>query len=262
MNIIAVDDERLALNALTEAIRQAAPGAQTDAFQRQEELLNFARTSPCDVAFLDIRMRGMSGLELARRLKDMQPYVNIIFVTGHDDYALEAVNMRASGYVLKPVTKEKIEAELADLRRPVERPSANALYVQCFGNFEVFANGAPLAFRHSKTKELLAYLVDRQGANCTMGELTSVLYEHKPDSESRRSQLRNLISDLRTVLKAAGFEDAVIKGHNVVAVNPGAMDCDYYDFLKALPSGINRYHGEYMRQYSWAEVTTAALPRK
>lgn len=71
------------------------------------EALTCMQENPCDIAFLDIRMRSMTGLELARKLKDIHPKINIIFVTGYDEYAGEAMRLHASGYIEKPVTEEK-----------------------------------------------------------------------------------------------------------------------------------------------------------
>lgn len=64
------------------------------------------------MAFLDIDMRGTNGMELAKRLKENQPKINIIFVTGYSEYMGDAFSIHASGYVLKPPTKEKIELEI------------------------------------------------------------------------------------------------------------------------------------------------------
>lgn len=80
--------------------------------------------------------------------------------------------------------------------------------IQCFGNFEIFVGGRPLSFKRSKSKELLAYLVDRNGATCTNGEMLAVLWEDKPDTASLHSHLRNLIFDLSHTLEDAGVNRA------------------------------------------------------
>lgn len=83
-------------------------------------------------------MRGMTGVELAKKLKDAYPKINIIFVTGFDQYTGEAMKMHASGYIMKPVTAEKVKEEMENLRNPIEPLSDKLLRVQCFGNFDVF----------------------------------------------------------------------------------------------------------------------------
>lgn len=232
MNVYAIDDEKMALNALVRAIEEAVPGAVIHSFTKPSEMIAAIPSTPCDVAFMDIRMPGITGLELAGQLKAVYPNVNIIFVTGYGDHGVEAMNLRASGYLMKPVTKEKVEHEMLALRNPIsEEGDGKKLYIQAFGNFEVFANGEKLNFRRVKTKELFAYLVDRMGADCSMGELMSVLWENGDDSRSMQSHLRVLISDLRQVLKEADASDAIIKGRNVIALNTEIVNCDYYNYL-------------------------------
>lgn len=259
MKIIAVDDEKLALEALTDSISEAVPGADIQAFRKPSEALLFVRENPCDIAFLDIQMRGMTGLELAQKLKDVHGNINIIFVTGYSEYTLEAFRVYASDYLLKPTTPEKVRQAMEHLRNPVIPKQEKRLKIQCFGNFDVFSDGKPIVFKRAKTKELLAYLVDRMGTTCTMGELMSVIWENGPDTCSRQSNLRNLIHDLKRVLTEAGAGDIIIKGRNAISIDKDAVDCDYYDFLHHIPYAVNCYHGEYMMQYSWAEITTAAL---
>ena len=259
MRIIAVDDERLALEALIDSIETAVPDALVRGFRDPAAALDFLGGHRCDVAFLDISMRGMSGLELARRIKTCSRNTNIVFVTGYSEYALDAFRLYVSDYLLKPATPEAVKRALQQLRTPVLPEHTHPVHVQCFGNFEVFVNGKPLSFSRGKTKELLAYLIDRKGASVAMGELAAILWEDGPDTLSRQSNLRNLISDLRKTLCAAGAGDIILKSRNTIAVNPDALDCDYYDFLQHIPYAVNRYQGEYMAQYSWAELTAAAI---
>lgn len=249
MRIIAVDDEKIALAGIMQAIAEAAPNAEINGFRHPEEALEYAKSQPVDVAFLDIEMRSMSGMELAGKLAEIKKDTNIIFTTGYSEYAAEAFGIRASGYVLKPVTAEKIKTELGDLKYPVAED--RRLTVMTFGNFEVFFCGAPLTFKYNKTKELFAYLIDRQGAFCSKDELSSVLWEN--NAAGKASYFANLRYDLLTTLEGLGLGDVVIKRRGAVAVDASKISCDYYDWLR----GVNRenYKGEYMSQYSWAEAT-------
>lgn len=165
MNIIAIDDEKLALELLAAAIKEAEPDSSVRAFRRADALLEFAAESRIDVAFLDIELRGCSGLELAAMLKNRCPDVNIVFVTGYSSYTLDAFSLRASGYLMKPVSSEAVRNELENLRNPLNQEMAHQkLHVQTFGNFEVFYRGSALHFGRAKSKELFAYLIDRKGA--------------------------------------------------------------------------------------------------
>ena len=106
MKIIAVDDERIALEGLLDVIREAAPGVELTGFEYPEDALNFVSDYSCNVAFLDVEMAEMSGVELAGQLKLRNPDINIIFATGFEEYRKEAYDLHASGYLTKPITVE------------------------------------------------------------------------------------------------------------------------------------------------------------
>lgn len=261
MKIIAVDDEKLALDTLVDSIEKAVPDAGITGFRKPDDALQFICENDCEIAFLDIKMRGMTGLELAKRLKQIRGDINIIFVTGYSEYSLDAFRLYASDYLLKPATPDAVKLAMEHLRTPLKPVQTKRVRFQCFGNFEVFVDDKPLVFKRQKSKELLAYLVDRMGASATMGELMTVIWSDGPDTSSRQSNLRNLIAELRNVLSEAGVESIILKNRNSIALDCKAVDCDYYDFLRHIPYAVNSYHGEYMMQYSWAEVTTAVLPQ-
>lgn len=253
MEIIAADDEPLALRSLVKAIKEAKPDVQIQAFDEPESVLEYAGGHQIDVAFLDIEMGTMSGIEVAKRLKLQNPKINIIFVTAYDKYMADAIQLRMSGYVTKPATKDKILVELEDLKHPVVNNNSSMLTVKCFGNFEVFYDGKILEFDKAKTKELLAYLIDRHGSGVTTGELRSVLWEDADTDSNTRSYLSKIKKDLVNTLKKYGIKDVFIEKRGGYAINPKLIKCDYYDFLDNKPDGIRAYNGEYMSQYSWSE---------
>ena len=153
MKILCLDDEQLALQMLEMCVKQVKPDADVLAFDDQDDLLEEAEQNGCDVAFLDIHMRGMNGVEVAKRLKQSNPKMNIIFVTGFSEYKADAMDMRASGYIMKPVTKEEVARELEELRFPIIPKNDALLKVQCFGNFDVFLpDGTPVHFERSRSK--------------------------------------------------------------------------------------------------------------
>lgn len=254
MNIIAADDEPLALRSLVKAIKEAQPDANIEEFTEPESVVEYAKEHQVDVAFLDIEMGTMTGIEVAKKLKVQYPKINIIFVTAYDKYMAEAIQLRMSGYVTKPATKEKILIELEDLKHPVTVINNNVLTVRCFGNFEVFVNGKIVEFDKAKTKEMLAYLVDRRGSRVTTGELRSVLWEDVDTDANTRSYLSKIKKDLVTTLKKYDLKDVFIETRKGYAVDTELISCDYYDFVDDKPEGVRAYNGEYMSQYSWGEL--------
>lgn len=265
VKILAVDNEVPALNILSRAILEAQPDADLRSYQRISDVIRAVRMEGFrpDVAFLDIEMPGMSGLELASVIKITYPNVNIIFVTGYSSYALDAMALRPSGYILKPATREKIQIEFENLRNPPARTvPPKAMRVQCFGSFEVFLNEKPLKFSRLKSKELLAYLIDRRGAGSTSSEIAAVLWEDDVYDRSRQKQLSVIRLELMKSLKEIGYEHIIIKNRDAMAVDITAFDCDYYMALDGDSVAVNAFMGEYMMPYSWAEMTTGALTMK
>ena len=122
MNIIAVDDEQYALMSLEKAIKQALPDCNIIGFDISVDALDYARKFAVDVAFLDINMPEINGLELAEKMIAVNEKTNIVFVTGYSEHGIDAVNIHASGYLLKPITSESIIKAMKNLRNPFEPP--------------------------------------------------------------------------------------------------------------------------------------------
>lgn len=213
MNIIAVDDEKLALRDLTQILELVLPEASVSGFRTPQEALAHAWAVPVDIAFLDVEMKGMNGLELAKQLKDIRGRTNIVFATGFSQYAVDAFSVCASDYILKPVEPEAIRRALERLRSPVHE-AGHGLRVQCFGNFEVFHQGKPVEFSRSKAKELFAYLIHKHGAGCTTRELCAVLFEDKAYSLSLSKQMQVIISSMTHSLEKVGSRNVIIKTYN------------------------------------------------
>lgn len=252
MKIIVVDDEQLQLNKLERSVKQVVPDAEIHAFCDPFALIEWIKEGGknADVAFLDIEMGPASGIAVAKKLQSYNPQVNIVFVTGYTQYATDAFELRASGYVAKPVTEQKIRAEMENLRFPMPKPkkSDKKLTVRCFGYFDVTLNGEQLKFKRDKSKELFAFLVDRRGAVCTPREICAALWE-----EDKFDYLRQLTKDLRETLKSVGAEEVFVAHFKEYHIVPSLIDCDYYDYLADEPYAVKAYHGEYMLQYDWAQ---------
>lgn len=183
---------------------------------------------------------------------------NFIFVAKDPEKAFSAMSAHASGYILEPVTEEAIRTELKELRHPVNEDET-LLKVQCFGNFEVFSKGRIMKFARSLSKEAFAYMIDRRGAGCTVAEICSVLWENRPIDTNLKSQCRVILASLKKDLEAVGAGNVLVKEWNTWGVNADIISCDYYDFLRNKNKTEVTYHGEYMSQYSWAEMTSGSL---
>ena len=260
MLIFAIDDELPLLRDAERSIRKAAPDAALMTFELATDAIDaiVEQSLAPDIAFCDIEMPGLSGLEFAVRLKTLSPKTRIVFVTGYDSYAVQAFKLKVHGYLMKPLQASDVLEEIKYLPHPPE-PVPDKLVVQCFGHFEVFWQGKPLRFSRSKTKELLAYLVDREGAYCTSGEIICALWEDETEISKAKTYLRVLINDLTGALNAIGMRDTLLKRRGQWAVDCDRLDCDYYRMLSGDMEAVNAYTGQYMVDYSWAEFTVARL---
>jgi two-component SAPR family response regulator len=206
------------------------------------------------VAFLDINMRGMGGLALATKIIELRPDCKIVFCTGYEEYAIPAFKLHASGYLMKPISAEDVQGEIDNIKGVLKK--TKLLRVKCFGNFEVFAKDEPLQFKRSKTKELFAFLVDRNGAGMTAKQICAVLFPDDTDDSKNVAYLRQLVLDLKTTLKTVGAESVLCHETPCYRVDTSLIKSDYISYLE---TGKPEFYGEYMMQYSWAEETCAML---
>ena len=264
MKILVIDDEYLAVENLVEVIKEIDPFADIYPFTSAKNLLSFAENNPCDIAFIDIKMSEMHGVSLANKLKNISPYINIIFVTGYPEFKGDAMDLRASGYVCKPIYPEKIKNEFENLRYPIiSKKNHFLLKVNCFGNFDVFStDSTPVHFERAKSKEALAYLVYLKGSSCSVAELSTVLFENDNFSDTGLDYTRRIISSLKNSLSKINAEKIIVKQHNSIAINTSLVDCDYYKLLQGDEDASLKFTGEFMYQYSWAEPTTAWIQNK
>lgn len=263
MNILAVDDEPLMLWQLTENLKRIfeIPEYQVSGFDEVDDVMEWLEKQEegtLAYAFLDIKLRGMSGIELAKDIRERSPETKVIFCTAYSDYAMEAFAVHAVGYLLKPISEGDIRDVLRQLDQILTRPSKKAgvlVRVQTFGEFEVFVDEKPLVWEREKARELLAYLVDKRGAAVTTAEISLVLWE----DDSKIRSVQTIISSLRKTLKKAGVADILIKSRNRTAVDVSRINCDLYNFIDGDVAAVNAYRGEYMSSYSWAEFTNGHL---
>lgn len=241
---------------LKKAVEESGNISDVAAFDDEEEALEWARHNPVDVAFLDIELHSMNGLELAEKLMELHPQISIVFCTSYEQYAVRALRMHIdAGYLIKPFRSRQVQEEIDHIF--AKRSDFKKLKVRCFGNFEAFAENLPIKFKRNRTKELLAYLIDRRGASVTATQLVAILWEDEGAYEKKKDMLYHLVSDLKHTLTDNGMGDVFLSQHNGYSVNTEYIDCDFYRMLEGDTYSRGLYIGEYMSQYSWAEYTNS-----
>jgi two-component SAPR family response regulator len=259
MKILVIDDEKPALNLLVDTINHVRGGYdEIVSFTHPEEFDNYVNNNSFDVAFVDIELGRISGIQLAFKIKKHSPTCNIIFVTSYSQYGVDAFKVRPSGYVLKPYTEEEIKTELENLRNPVEVKAEKKLRVITFGNFVVYKDKDELLhFTRTASKEIFAYLIDCCGYPVTTSEIAEDVLEKDLDKQISKN-LSKIIKSMMDDLEKAGYPDVIIKQNRQIQINKNRVSCDFYDALNGDVSALNSYHGEYLIDYSWAELSESA----
>ena len=262
MKIICVDDERLALEDVLVQCRSIPEVEQADGFASGEQALEWLTDHEADIALLDIDMPGMDGIELAIRIREKKPETAVIFLTAYSQYAVQAFSLHASGYLMKPVDREKLAAEFAHAHLPVNRPKKARIEARTFGGFDLFADGKPVTFRKAKCKELLAFLIDKQGSTVTRLEAFSALWEDRAYDRPMQKQFDTVIRLLRETLREYDVEEIFSMKSGTMRIVPEKISCDAYRLFSGDTDAVNNYHGTYMSSYSWASITEGYLSWK
>lgn len=201
----------------------------------------------------------LTGWIWQKKVKDISPNTDIIFLAESEKFAFEAFSVRALGYLLKPVSKEALENEINYVlsRKPVNKEKK--VKIKTFGSFEVYVNEKQVKFHMAKCKEILAYLVDIQGDSATRAEIAAVLWEDRIYDRKLQKQLDVYIRSLRKTLEEYGIADIFEMKRATLRIIPEKFECDVYKFFLGDADAVKEYRGEYMRAYSWASITEGTL---
>ena len=118
-NIIMVDDNKVLLSDSLAVLEEVVPNATITGFIWPQEAIEYAKMDPVDLAILDIELGAASGLDLCRKLLEINPRTNVIYLTAYPDYALDAWDTGACGFMVKPLTPDGVRAQLQKLRYPI-----------------------------------------------------------------------------------------------------------------------------------------------
>ena len=259
MTILAVEQNEERLRDLSVMIGALEPDAELLCFGSSLPALAAARKREIDIAVLDAELPELRGLEFGQYLQDLYPYVNLIYLSDDRSDAFEAIAQHASGYLLKPPAEDLLRRELGDLRHPDVQKNQKRVFAQTFGNFELFVDGKPVSFKYTKTKEIVAILVNNRGAQTTNGEIIATLWEDDGDPEKKSSYLSNLRQDLQNTFTKLKLNGIILKQRGSMAIAKDRIECDLYDWLENKLESKYQYLGDYMNQYSWPETVHAEI---
>ncbi len=276
MRAIVVDDEYLSLESMTRLLQRFEIEV-AGAFQDPREALKRQEALGADVAFVDIEMPELNGLELAARLQSAQPGMQIVFVTAYEQYAIEAFELAAIDYLLKPIQLKRLETTINRLRARTAEPApeplaetASAPTVCLFHRLSFLdAQGQPLnvAWRTAKARETFAYLIHAGDKTPSREELLDRIWPDV-DPDKAITHLHTTIYQIRQSMKTVGLPLGVQYKEGRYHVELGGMQVDFLNWEKALREAIeaeddaalNRmllqgYRGDYLEteDYMWAD---------
>lgn len=260
MRIIVVDDERLALRQFELEIEGITWVELMGTFTNPAEALEYIKGYPVEAAFLDIEMPEMNGLILAEKMREISPDLVIIFISGYEQYTLEALKVKADYYLTKPYESADI-LEVLERARLLCGRQKKRVYFRTFGRFEVFVDGRSVHFPNVKAKELLALCVDHRGGSVSIEEAVDKLWEDRVYDSRVKNLYRKAVMQIRQVLSECGVEDVFSGNRGSCSLDSLKVECDYYQLLQGDPQALRewRFTGKYLEEYSWAEETNARL---
>ncbi|WP_342557279.1 response regulator [Lysinibacillus sp. FSL P4-0201] len=287
MRIVLVDDEYLPLTRLKNLLEKSnvsgieIVGEYTDSL----ELLKDIEILQPNVVFLDIVMPDMDGLALGEKIQEKIPDVEIVFTTGFDQYAIDAFNLHAIDYLLKPIQIARLEKtleRLEQIKNKVKEIKPRLTVIKLFGGLHVvLPNGQsqPIKWRTSKAKELFAYMLEHKNEMIFRDTLLELFWPES-DIDKASKQLYTAIYTIRKTLKNYGVEGVKISspllssGYKLVVENI-VVDVELWlSRLKSLPpiqqttvdeheQVFRMYTGDYLGDcdYLWAESERERLRR-
>ncbi|HEY9061925.1 MAG TPA: response regulator [Pseudobacteroides sp.] len=263
---ILVDDEHVILEELKMMLGDykniKVAGAYSDPLEALRELPS---TKP-DCAFLDIDMAGVTGIELAEKLCQINPHMEVLFVTAYNHYAAQAFDVNAIDYMLKPIRPERLNKAVEKLIMKVKNKSemqSNVCNIRCFGSFEVSDGSRTIKWSRSKSKELLAYLLQHEGKGLTKYKLCDEQWAaYEP--EQALAYLQTSVYALRKSLKEIGCKGINIEYNDdryILRVKDVDWDVRQFDkayeiftqsgTIEAAKNAIQYYRGEYLEGEDW-----------
>lgn len=271
IKVIAVDDELPVLKMTESVLRTLDDVRICGLFHDPDELLERLEKTEVDLIFVDMKMPGMHGLELAERIHEMNLDVAIVFVTAYSDYAIDAFGVEAFDYIMKPITAERLHKVLDRFVRKKEARRQDApskgISVHGFGRFGIKTEqGKKLKFSRAKTEELFAFLLHHRGKTIPKEVILDALWGDR-DAERAQALLYTTVYQLRKELEAFGLREVIDYNRAQYRLRwfPDYWDCDEFERgywrykngesdIAAAKQMVELHHDGYLvgNSYEWA----------
>ncbi|MBM7715159.1 response regulator [Siminovitchia sp. FSL H7-0308] len=273
MRVILIDDESLALEFLEKKLDEIGGieiiGKYNDAYKGLEEI---TKNHP-DAVFLDIEMPEISGMDLAKKIQRLMPSVKIVFVTAHNEYAVDAFEINAADYIVKPIRQKRLLKTIDQLLELTGKKTAASPMVCCFNKLHFKMDGKKpemidVYWRTTKARELFAYLIHHREQFVRKDVLLEYFWPNAGWKDGF-TQLYSTVYQIRKTLKSIDFPIKIISSENSykLELNDVRVDVEEWEngmkrlsFLtrETLPEYIKTldlYKGDYFDKddYLWAD---------
>lgn len=213
IRVICLDDEDLNLKYLKSILVKNQDIEILGLFTEPLKAIEFIQSNEIDIAFLDIELPDMSGLECAVKIQDIQESVEIVFVTAYSHYAIEAFNLHALHYLLKPIKQEQVIQLIEHLKRIQPKfissnITQNKTFVSFFGKFKLLNPlNEEIKWPTKKTAELCAYFILNANQKLSKYRICEDLWPDYDEEKASQNfhitlyRLRNLITNEKIQIK-------------------------------------------------------------
>lgn len=225
MKTIIVDSDQDARKSLVRLSASIPDIHIVGQLESAEETLEYVRSRPVDLVFLDLAMPAADGIKLAKELRRIRKDILIIFTSAYTEYIRESNEIGGDYYLIKPYTKKTLEIAMERMRLLAHRLRKD-VYIQTDGGFMIFKNGAPLRLT-GKAKDVLELVVKSQGREITNREIYSILWAGREYSNDHMCVLYNTLGRLRALLRRQGCEDLLISTARGQMINTALFDSDF-----------------------------------
>ncbi|WP_336789229.1 response regulator [Paenibacillus sp. MMO-177] len=242
MKVVLVDDEPVMHLIMRKMLEKYSELSIVGSFSNAKEALEFLDANEdVDLAFLDISMPDGTGLAIASQLGDKGSKTQVVFVTSHKDYALEAFELSVLDYLVKPVTQERLERTVSRAlsgRKSVQpvppselpaREDANRVIISALGDFSVQNDKGRVKWISSKSAELFAYLLLKRGKRISRHRLLADIFPGMISSSAEK-YLNTTVYQLRKSLEPIGLREAVRSENDGYALELDEAVIDYEAF--------------------------------
>lgn len=257
MRAIVLDDEPLMISSFMRLSKNIEDLDVTATFEYAEDVIEYAKTHAFEIAFLDIEVSDMSGIECAKILKEKMPELLVVFISAYDDYIHDSNQLGGDDYILKPYNEEILENTMKKMRLLVRR-QRKSIYVQMFGRFVIMKDGIPIKL-NGKAKEILALILVKRGKEISNEEIYSTIWELREYSNDKMKVYYNALRRLKNHLKEQGLENLIFSTSRGQIANIEMFDCDYYSWLDGRSGAEEKFKDEFLSEYSWGEYILGNL---